>query len=70
MEAVRATAKLFRVYFSRAMDDDSDDYLVDHSIIMYLMNPEGEFVQHYGTQYMSAYEIVQGVKKDVRKEMQ
>jgi len=69
MDEVRAVAKLYRVYFSRPLDDDSEDYLVDHSIIMYLMNPEGEFVQHYGTQYMSAFEVVKGIKKDLKKEI-
>lgn len=28
-----------------------DDYLVDHSIIFYLNDPEGNFVTFYGTSY-------------------
>jgi protein SCO1/2 len=48
-EAVKATCKVYRVYFSTPPDTKKgDDYLVDHSIFFYLMNPEGEFVDAYG----------------------
>ncbi|KAG5501978.1 hypothetical protein JKF63_04249 [Porcisia hertigi] len=44
-EEVEEAARQYRVYFAipdeEAMSDD--DYLVDHSIIMYLMDPEGRF---------------------------
>jgi len=50
---IEKTSKLFRVYFSKALEDfgehDDDDYLVDHSIILYLMDPNGEFLDFFGT---------------------
>lgn len=46
-EQVRQTAKAYRVYYSRD-DAENDDYLVDHSIITYLMDPTGEFREFYG----------------------
>lgn len=36
-----------QVYFHKT-SDDPDDYLVDHSIITYLIDPAGEFVTFYG----------------------
>jgi hypothetical protein len=36
-----------RVYFHKTSDSDTD-YLVDHSIIMYLIDPAGDFVTFYG----------------------
>lgn len=50
---VKETAKLFRVYFkaARTSADPSkanQDYLVDHSIFYYLMDPEGKYVTHFG----------------------
>jgi cytochrome oxidase Cu insertion factor (SCO1/SenC/PrrC family) len=38
-----------RVYFHKTGDSDTD-YLVDHSIIMYLIDPAGDFVTFYGEQ--------------------
>lgn len=39
----------YRVYFSKpTMGVGEDDYLVDHTIIMYLFDPEGNFVAYYG----------------------
>lgn len=39
-----------RVYFHKTSDSDTD-YLVDHSIIMYLIDPAGEFVTFYGKNF-------------------
>jgi protein SCO1/2 len=49
-EAVKAVSKAYRVYFHKTSDDDKD-YLVDHSIIMYLMDPAGEFLTFYGKNF-------------------
>ncbi len=48
---VKEAARQYRVYYTRAGDDDDEDYLIDHSIIMYLLNPKGEFVTFYGKNY-------------------
>jgi len=59
-EAVREAAKAYRVYYTRAAlsevsgsdgPDADDDYLIDHSIITYLLDPEGNFVAFYGKNY-------------------
>lgn len=47
MEDVTNTAKKYRVYFSKDQTP-GDEYLVDHSIITYLMDPSGEFQEFYG----------------------
>ncbi|KAF2090220.1 protein sco1 [Saccharata proteae CBS 121410] len=48
-EAVKQVCKMYRVYFSTPPDvKPGQDYLVDHSIYFYLMDPEGDFVEALG----------------------
>lgn len=62
-EQVRRAAKAYRVYYSR--DDGKDDeYLVDHSIITYLMDPSGEFREFYGKN-SSAVEIAGRIEQQM-----
>ncbi|KAJ3328058.1 Cu-binding protein [Blyttiomyces sp. JEL0837] len=52
-QQIKRVAKAYRMYYSappRAVDDDDSDYLVDHSIFFYLVNPEGNYVAHFGRQ--------------------
>lgn len=47
-DEIKKVAKLFRVYVSSPPDiSEGDDYLVDHSIFFYLMDPEGKFLDCY-----------------------
>lgn len=48
-QQVKDAARAYRVYFTRT--NDEEDYLIDHSIIMYLINPAGDFVTFYGKNF-------------------
>ena len=48
-DATKAVCKAYRVYFSTPPNaDPNGDYLVDHSIFVYLMDPHGKFVEAFG----------------------
>jgi protein SCO1 len=47
-EAIAAAAKAYRVAYSKVENKDSaGDYSVDHSALVYLMDPEGQYVTHF-----------------------
>jgi protein SCO1/2 len=53
----KTVCKAYRVYFSTPPNaDPKGDYLVDHSIFVYLMDPNGQFVEAFG-QNVSAEEV-------------
>lgn len=51
-DQVKHCCKKYRVYFSTPPSvKPGQDYLVDHSIFFYLMDPEGQFVEALGQNY-------------------
>jgi protein SCO1/2 len=47
-EEVAAAAKAYRVYYSKVPNSSAPDtYLMDHSTITYLMDPQGKFLKHF-----------------------
>ena len=61
---VKEAARQYRVYYTKTNDSD-DDYLVDHSIIMYLIDPEGKFVTFYGKNF-TAEQLAKSIAEHVR----
>ena len=64
LEQIKAIARAYRIYFAKAKEDDgaSDEYLLDHSSITYLMGKDGKYLAHFsiGT---SAEEIARRIRK-------
>ncbi|KAF3903317.1 hypothetical protein AA313_de0201125 [Arthrobotrys entomopaga] len=53
-DEIKDVCKKYRVYFSTPRDlKEGMDYLVDHSIYFYLMDPDGNFVEALGRQHTS-----------------
>lgn len=50
LEQVAAMARAYRVYFAKVREENAvteDDYLMDHTAIVYLMDEEGKFRAHF-----------------------
>uniref|UniRef100_A0A1I7YZZ8 Protein SCO1 homolog, mitochondrial n=1 Tax=Steinernema glaseri TaxID=37863 RepID=A0A1I7YZZ8_9BILA len=65
-EQVNKVAKTFRVYHSQGPKTAEDDYIVDHTVIMYLIDPDGNFHDYYG-QNRKDTEIANVIKMKVLK---
>ena len=69
-EQILQATKAYRVYFSKAnetIDDNSidEDYLVDHSIVIYLVSPDGEFLDFF-TQKTQVDDIVTKITNNMK----
>lgn len=54
------------MYYSVGPKDVEEDYLVDHTVIMYLINAEGEFCEYFG-QNKSAGEVASIITANMAK---
>eukprot|EP00730_Choanoeca_flexa_P015933 TRINITY_DN7431_c0_g1_i1.p1 TRINITY_DN7431_c0_g1~~TRINITY_DN7431_c0_g1_i1.p1 ORF type:complete len:207 (+),score=24.36 TRINITY_DN7431_c0_g1_i1:75-695(+) len=64
-DQIKHICRKFRVYYSRPEPDGSDDYLVDHSIIQYLMAPDGTFTAYFG-QNMTEEQMIENIQAHIK----
>ena len=63
-EQTAAALKAYKVYAAKALVErgDADDYLMDHTSIIYLMGPDGAFMGHF-SHGDSPDDIAKGIRK-------
>ena len=70
-DQIAKVAKVYRVYFSKANEvidvDGQEEYLVDHSIVLYLHNSSGEFLDFF-TQKTQVNDIVTKIETYMKEQ--
>ncbi|KAG8457680.1 hypothetical protein KFE25_001466 [Diacronema lutheri] len=67
-EQIDAVARAYRIYTSKPTPSEaaSGEYLLDHSIIIYLLAPDGKFLSFYGRNF-SAHEVATKALAEIAK---
>lgn len=63
-DEIKSVARAYRVYYMKTAEEDSD-YLVDHSIVIYLMAPDMGFVKFFGKNN-DVDSLADGVIKEIK----
>ncbi|CAL5192326.1 unnamed protein product [Lathyrus oleraceus] len=64
-DEIKSVARAYRVYYMKTAEEDSD-YLVDHSIVIYLMAPDMGFVKFFGKNN-DVDSLTDGVIKEIKQ---
>ncbi len=61
-EQIAKVAKEYRVFYQKAPGATGEDYLMDHSTLIYLMDGEGKFLTYFGPQ-ATPDEVAEAIRK-------
>ena len=61
---IAAAARAYRVYYGKG-EGDGDDYLMDHSSIVFLMDPDGGYLTHF-THATAPERVAEKLREHVR----
>jgi len=67
-DQIKEVTRSYRVYYNPSVHQEGEDYLVDHSIIHYLLDPRGKFMDFYGKN-LTCEEMTQKMEKTLREDL-
>lgn len=64
-EEVKHAGRDYRVYANAGPKDEDGDYIVDHTILIYLINPDGLFLDYYN-RMKSQQQITESIRNHIK----
>ena len=64
--SIKRVSRLFRVYYNDNVAKEGEGYLIDHSIIHYLVGPTGDFLDFFGKN-LTAGEICEKIEGCIKQ---
>jgi protein SCO1/2 len=64
-EAIAQAAKAYKVFYAKVAPNATGNYPISHSGFLYLMDKQGDYVTHFGTN-VTAQQIASAVKQIIR----
>lgn len=68
-EEVKEAGRDYRVYASAGPKDEDGDYIVDHTILIYLINPDGLFLDYYN-RMKNDTQIAESIRNHMKNHVQ
>lgn len=60
-EQIDVAAKAYRIYYKKASSGETTEYLMDHTSLIFLMAPNGDFLTHFNFE-ATPEQIAKGIK--------
>ncbi len=63
---VAAAAEAYRVYYAKASQGGEEDYIMDHTAVIYLMGPEGKYLAHFAHE-TTPEDMASGIRRHLER---